>query len=356
METQFFTLSLNGQKWELTFGRETYADAFARMEFHSRLLSSLAPDADRVWREDDRMDADIVGWPKELTWVRTDDTTFLGTRSRGSELELEPYAEILSSALSGVIDGEESITGVKINRFSIRHEETILEYRFHGKGRTIAAFCVLFDLASHPRNDLEINIPRNLGIKTWPVNDSEEIQRTYGDPSKTADELRNEGWSRMGEGAGMEVSRNRIGGQIQQTYTLLRREQDMASQMQRSNISKRWKDALYESQNHTCQICLTQYDASLLEPDHRVPVIYEADHLSDENFLQKLMTLCRFCNQQKRETTKRLPADYDWNNSEWAYPERFDLEVIKKRILAYKGRAGSTDEAVRSAVDEVLGN
>lgn len=84
----------------------------------------------------------------------------------------------------------------------------------------------------------------------------------------------------------------------------------------------------------------------MLEPDHRIPVIYESDRLAEGNFKEKLMTLCRFCNQQKRETTKRVDGNYDWKNSQWAFPEKFEINVLKNRIKSYIKRSGESFEEV----------
>lgn len=312
------------------------------MEFYSRLLHSLAPDENRIWRKAKRLESEISGWPKNILWKRNGEMEFSGTLLEQDGFSIKQYTQILEAAMLGITEGEVSPTGSVLFRFSISNGKELFEYRFHGKGRTIAVLCVLYDMKAHPRNVLEINIPKKLAIQTWPLEVSEEMQRTYGDPSKTADELRNEGWPRIGEATSMLVFREKVGGQIQQMYQITKKEQTVDSQMLRSNISKKWKEELYKSQDYTCQICLLKYDAELLEPDHRVPVIYEADQLTEQNYKQKLMTLCRYCNQQKRETTKRLPADYDWGNSPWAYPEKFELEGIKRTINMRMKRTGKS--------------
>lgn len=313
------------------------------MDFFSRLLHSLSPDENGIWREKDRMAVEISGWPKNIIWKRTSEKSFSGKLITTDNFNIKQYSQILEAALVGITEGENGLGGSTLYRFSIGNGKQWKEYRFHSKSRTIAALCVLYDTAPHSRNHLEINIPKKFGPQIdWPFDASDELQRTYGDPSKTADELRNEGWSRLGENATMKVYRERVGGQIQQMYQISKTDQTTASQMMRTNIPRKWKNELYASQDFTCQICLTKYDADLLEPDHRVPVIYEADSLTEENYKEKLMTLCRFCNQQKRETTKRLPADYDWSNSPWAFPEKFDLDTAKKRMELYAKRVGKS--------------
>ncbi len=341
VETNLFKIAEKENLLELELKNKKLADTFARMDFFSRLLHSLAPDRNNVWRESKRLDVEISGWPKNIKWYRTGEKTFTGKITDKDDFVLKQYIQILENALLGVSEGESGLTR-KLYKFLIGNKNKWLEYRFHSKSRTIAALCVLYDLKAHSRNDLEINIPRNLAISIWPTEKRNDMQRTYGDPSKTADELRNEGWARIGEFAAMKVFREKIGGQIQQMYQLLKNEQTLQSQVLRSNIQNKWRLELYKSQNFTCQICLIKYDSEFLEPDHRIPVIYEADHLTENNFKDKLMTLCRYCNQQKRETTKRLPADYDWKNSPWAFPEKFDLEIIKRRISVYEKRTGKT--------------
>lgn len=303
----------------------------------------MALDAEGIWRAKDRLDVEIGGWPKNITWQRSGERVFSGQLQDKANFDLEQYSQLLEAALAGISEGEDSPAGAKLYRFSIGNSKELKEYKFHSKSRTIAALCVLYDKKAHARNHLEINIPKALGPQiAWPFEGGEELQRTYGDPSKTADELRNEGWPRFGEATAMKVYRERVGGQIQQMYQILKTDQTTESQMMRTNIPRKWKDALYASQDFTCQICLIKYEADMLEPDHRVPVIFEADGLTEENYKEKLMTLCRFCNQQKRETTKRLSADYDWTNSPWSFPEKFDFSLAKRRIELYAKRSGKS--------------
>jgi hypothetical protein len=104
----------------------------------------------------------------------------------------------------------------------------------------------------------------------------------------------------------------------------------------RTTIKKKWKNALFELHDNTCRICHTRYEnPKLLSPDHRIPAIIEAEDLTDKNFTKKLMTLCIYCNQTKREFTKKVSSDYDWQTSPWAYPEKFELEKIAEEIQRY---------------------
>jgi hypothetical protein len=244
------------------------------------------------------------------------------------------------SVLIGTTDNSERNS---VYHFSIGKENEWTNYYFSSKARTIAALCVLFDLAPHPRNDLELQVPAELGVQPSPTesksnSDGKEIRRTYGDPSKTADELRNEGWPRTGKNIGIRFFQQIIGGARQQMYQLTRREQHLESRVVRTNIPARWKLELYDSQNYTCRICHRKYAAKYLEPDHRIPVIVRLDELTESNFKQKLMTLCRYCNQVKREACKVIAEtepDYDWTTSPWAYPEKFEFEKIKREIESY---------------------
>lgn len=64
-------------------------------------------------------------------------------------------------------------------------------------------------------------------------------------------------------------------------------------------------------------------------------MIIQTDGLNEDNFKEKLMTLCRYCNQVKREACKVLPPDYDYTKSHWAYPEKFEVEKIRREIETY---------------------
>lgn len=343
-----FSLSLIKNLFSISFSTKALADDFGRMEFYSRVLHSLQPDTNNVWRANDRLDAEIRGWPKWMNWVRIAEKEFRGTHSIHDAEISKQYATTLSQILPDILVGVRDPAGRLIYRFSIGKETQWLSYSFNSKARTIAALCVLFDLTPHSRNDLELNVPENSGMKVWPPSNSPEIIRTYGDPSKTADVLRNEGWQRIGKEIGMKVFRQGIGRSQQQMYQLLRKEQHLGSQVMRTNIPRSWRLALYQSQDYTCQICHTRYPAKYLEPDHRIPVITQADELTKDNFKEKLMTLCRYCNQVKREACKVLPADYDWTRSPWAYPEKYELEKIKQEIETYaKTRRLSKKEVLR---------
>ncbi len=348
-KTKYFTAEVkSGNQIVLNFGRKQSANTFGRMDFYSRILHSLSPDTERIWRPKQRLNVEIRGWPKSIRWQRTRELSFTGKIEKGTTLDIQAYSYTLEIALDSILEGTAAKNMAHIYTFYIDNKEdfSFVKYQFHSKARTIAALCVLYDLKPHPRNDLELNIQKKFGPQNkWPLDeDLDSYQRTYGDPSKTADELRNEGWPRFGDNTSMKVFRQVVIGTQQQMYQIEKREQTLSSRVPRTNISKKWRDELFESQNYTCQICLNKYDPTLLEPDHRIPVIYEADVLTEDNFKEKLMTLCRYCNQQKRETTKRLPPDYDWKSSPWAYPEKFDALRVKQGIERIAKRKNITFE------------
>jgi len=309
-------------------------------ELFSKLLSSFTTDASGIWRPGKRTNFEIVGWPKHFNWIRTDIKTIIASTDDTEALDVYQYGEVLEKSLQGMTTRTDEPDGGSYYHFSIANQDEVFEYSFNDRARVVGALCVLFDLQAHPRNHLEVNIPaRHLSGLKWPLSgaDDDEVVRYYGDPSKTADVLRNEGWTREGSDAHMFVFRERINGQQQQMYKISTREQSREQQVKRTAIKSVWRTRLFEMQDYTCRICLNDYtsDPIQLSPDHRVPVIFQADNLDDDNFSEKLMTLCRFCNQQKREFTKRISIDYDWDNSPWAYPEKYRLESAKKNLLEY---------------------
>jgi hypothetical protein len=322
-------------KVAVSFSTKALADDFAKLDFYSRVLHSLTPDQNRIWRKGGRLDVEIKGWPKWMKWARVSEKEFRGSAAPDKTSILNTYVVALHQALTEVSIGTRGGASTPTYLFSIGKESLWTLYSFHSKGRTIAALCVLFDLAPHPRNDLELNVSEASGVQVWPPRTGSGVRRTYGDPSKTADALRNEGWPRSGTNAGIKVFREQVGGAQQQMYQLLRKEQHLESQVTRTIVQKRWKLELYESQNYTCQICHRKYPAEYLEPDHRIPAIVMTNGLMPDNIKDKLMTLCRYCNQVKREACKLLPPDYDWTTSHWAYPEKFELDKIKYEIETY---------------------
>ncbi len=344
----YIQISQKGTTLKLTLKSNAVSNEFGRMVFYSKILHSLKPDELRIWREADRLDLEIKGWPKTIKWQRIGEKEYKG-EIQVANFSLEKYATELETALERIGAGEVGENGSRLNIIEIGKGSLWKTYKFYSKARTIAALCVLYDLEPHPRNDLEINIPHNLQPQwAWPLfQEQDSVVRVYGDPSKTADVLRNEGWSREGDSPGMKVFNQIIGGARQQMYQLMRQDQDVTQQVMRTNIPTRWKRELYQSQDYTCRICGLRYEFEYLAPDHRIPVIFEADELTEENYKTKLMTLCRYCNQQKREFCKRITPDYDWQSSPWAYPEKFAIKKIR-------GEVDQFATIQRLSIDEVL--
>lgn len=334
-----FKAEIRNESMYINFSSSSIANVFMQTDFFSKLLSSFLPDSNGVWQPGQRTNYEIVGWPKQFKWERVSDKTVkLQTKLR--VVEAVEYSEVLEKSLQGILVRTEEEDGGSYYHFSIADADEVLEYSFNDRARVIAVLAVLYDLEPHPRSHLELNIAaRHIKGQRWPlttIEDDVEV-RYYGDPSKTADVLRNEGWTREGKDAHMFVFRERINGQQQQMYKISTREQSRTQQVKRTPIKPIWRTKLFQLQNYTCRICLNDYsnDVAQLSPDHRVPVIFQADNLTDSNFDTKLMTLCRYCNQQKREFCKRIGDEYDWDTSPWAFPEKYRLESVESGIREY---------------------
>ncbi len=338
----------------LDFKRSTDFKAIRQLEFSSRLLSALKPDKNNVWVPGKRSDFHFVGFPPSITWTFPEENTMVGTLEKGSSLKPKDFVNDLNYAIEGLCpEREESAT--PIYRFAISDGKTRFEYSFHSRARTICALAVLYDLDWHPRKDLEIWINPDLTDKLVPgaeVDHNKSPEQYYGDPSKTADVLRNEGWTREAADPFMFVEPRNINGQSQQHYRISQRDQPLDTQVKRSNIKPRWRNMLFERDRFTCQICMASYPGQLdyLSPDHRIPVVFEADNLTDENFLGKLVTLCRFCNQAKREFTKRVPFNYDWKTSPWSYPEKYRIQIIARQLNELKAQSGESLDSLLSEI------
>ena len=336
MESNYFTYIIEGNNVSLRFEKKSFLKTFMRMYFYSRLLHSLKPDvslSDKQWKEKERLNAEIIGWPKNVLCQYDGD---LNIKCRTTEgFDIEGYLVILDTALENFLEGEEDELNSSQHIFKIRHNDEVRTYKFYTTSRAICALCILYDLETHPRNDLEVNINSNLQtVKEIQDNNASKIMRVYGDPSKIADELRNEGWPRTGENPLMVAELQMFHGGSQQVYRLNTRDQDRDLQVKRTSIKAQWQRTLFETNRFTCKVCGNSYShtESYLNPDHRVPVIVQADMLTDENYMDKLMTLCRFCNQQKRETCKQCPYEQNCSECHWAWPEKFELRKIKEEI------------------------
>ncbi|MEM8720998.1 MAG: hypothetical protein AAGE84_17155 [Cyanobacteria bacterium P01_G01_bin.39] len=360
-ECKYFTLKFDGIGLNIVFEKKTCANTFARMYFYSGLLNSFKPNADAVWIPQKRLDVEIKGWSKNVSWNRTSDTIFEGNIADDVKLEFQDFSKVLESAIGNVFDGV-SIDGDKYYAFAIGNNLKWQEYLFKTRSRSICALCVLYDLKSHTRNELEVRISEQYKPKIRPSKVTGEeaiskfysdksnktVSRFYGDPSKTVDEMRNEGWTREGDNPSLIVKGGRGQGSTQQTYKLTSTKQNLSLQVARTTILQRWKTELFIMDDYTCKLCHTRHDnPRLLAPDHRVPVVIQADMLTEENYKDKLMTLCVSCNQRKREFTKKVTLDYDWNSSPWAYPEKFQLEKIEEDISRYS-------QANQKSFDDVI--
>ena len=241
--------------------------------------------------------------------------------------------------------------GVKYSIFQIgNHNEGWIEYKFQSASREVAALCMLYDLKPHPRNNIELwlepsdypsisNSPHN----NWPKSVTEN-KRYFGDPSKAVESLEKMGWPRHGADKTSMVSRDIFQGSRQEFYQLTQKQQQIKHMRIRKDISKKWRIAILERDNFTCLYCGRKHPKSemnsktgkhpQLDPDHRIPVNVKTDDSNDSNFLQNLMTLCSTCNQRKREITKKFQQndEHDWDNEEWAYPDRIDF--LENRILS----------------------
>ena len=312
----------------LTFQSKAQRKAIEKIILASRLLHSLKPNVNGIWTQTDtpRVNASIKGFTKNIKWQTVDELT-LKLNSIIDPLT-EHAIEQLKVSIAGFLlrSNPNDMFSRPLYSFEIinHDEETVYPYSFSGRGREIMALCVLWDKQPHPRNDLEVNF---------------QEKRTYGDPSKTVDELRNQGFpretDRSDNGTYISVTRSHSYNGQQEHYQLLRCDQSLDDMVGRSQIPPRYKRALFEHDNHTCGVCGNVYEAAYLAPDHRVPSIVEHDHLSPSNYLTKLQTLCVRCNQVKREACKKCPYARDCQNCEWAYPETAGLSIDSIKRLRH---------------------
>lgn len=327
------------------------ADAFGTWELASRLLHSLVFDVGQNrWVSSPRMDAAVLGWPKSIFWVRDGETTFTGRLAVGVSREdndLNVLLRDLSNALAAL--------GESPHRFSIIFEGQRIDYSFsQDRRRALVALCVLYDLQPQTRDALEVptSEPR---YTDWPL--PEPGSKTYGDPSKTVDALRNRGFPRQtdvatpGEAKLLTERVQVAGGRRQETYRLIDRHQDSDLEKHRSQIKATWQRDLYSEAGYRCNFCTREFRDSPkhLAPDHRVPAIVEADTLTESNFREKLQTLCRNCNQLKRELCKQCPFGRACRQCPWAYPEQFWLRPETIQLLIERAREAklSVDEFAR---------
>jgi len=353
--TPEYKISANTYSVMVEFSKQKHAQAFRQTEFASRLLHSFAPDSNGIWQPGSRLNCWIVGLPKTLNWSASSDKVLIGQFN--GAVDHDEITLNLSRLIDGLITKDRT-SGARYE-FSVTDGQAETQYKFNDRARVLIALCVLYDLEWHSRKELEVWINPDFTDKL-PSGANPRPNMSphfyYGDPSKTADVLRNEGWSRQGDGASMSVESKTVFGATMQCYRISTRDQAEVQQVRRSVIKKAWRRELFRVQDYTCQICLQKYEHSPeeLSPDHRIPVIYEADNLNEDNFKSRLMTLCRYCNQQKREVTKRFSADYNWEESPWAFPERFRLETAAYQVKAFCLQHNITEEDGIVALMEML--
>ena len=356
-----YTVSDDRKVLIFNFKSKSLCEAVGRFDFCSRLLYELTPDNNGVWKsnENGRLNAYIKGFPPEINWKRTAEKTLEATSNQPiSKMQVED----ISIAIKGVNGHKENDFTKKEYTFSIVDSETKeeFEYKFLGRARSVVAFCVLWDLANHPRNHLEVSKPNNLKfLAKYPQSTASQETRLYGDPSKTVDELRNEGFPRDTDqserGTYINVSREDMYGNKQEHYQLLNRQQSLIDRVGRSQIPDKYKSKLYEKSNYTCMNCGQQYEQRYLAPDHRVPSIVEADNLNQHNFLDVLQTLCVRCNQVKRESCKKCQYEHNCSQCAWAYPERYGItEATKIRLEKIAKSKGLLTEELMVKIAEKL--
>jgi len=351
-----FSVENFGNEVKINFQSQADLKAIRQLEFSSRLMYGLVPDEHNVWRPGKRTNFYIVGFPPGVYWKCLSHTVLIGKAIDGFVFD-EQYLEELSLAIEALC-GENPIEDAKY-QFSVTDGQKVIAYDFNSRARTICALAVLYDLEWHSRKDLEIWINPDYTDKLPPgeaPDHGRPEEQYYGDPSKTADVLRNEGWAREAAEPFMFVEARQVGRQSQQHYRITQIAQPRGTQVKRTTIKAQWRTKLFDAQNYTCQICLNGYmdTPDQLSPDHRVPVVFEPDNLDDSNYMEKLMTLCRYCNQAKREFTKRLKYDYDWGTSPWAYPEKFRMEMVTHQIQAIAAVTGKNVNVVISELLEQL--
>lgn len=350
---------LDSKTFELKVTNAPLCDAIGRFEFCSRLLHALSPDESGVWGpcNEPRIDAYISGFPPEVRWQRQGET-FTGV----STVELtESFSKELTRAIEGIQGCKPDEFSRTLYEFSIIDRSTarVYSYTFQNRSRPVVAFCVLWDQQNHPRDHLEVNrkasvlymASSNTGDPNGPT------VKTYGDPSKTVDELRNEGFPRetdqSSRGVYIEVTRGAQYETLQEHYKLLNRVQSLADQVGRSQTPAKFKKELYQRSGFACSNCGGVFEEKYLAPDHRVPSIVKADELSEANYLEVLQTLCVRCNQVKREACKKCPYEHDCKKCHWAYPEKFGVSVANVNKL--KKLADAEGTTINNYLDDLLG-
>ena len=346
----------SGTSFEVNFTSTQLCSAVGRLEFCSRLLYKLAPDREAIWHETPtpRVNAHIVGFPQEISWKRTDDSTLIGTSTSSIS---KVYFETLSSSIKAIKGSKKSEFNVTEFGFSIHDnsKNKTYDYIFDSRSRALVTLCVLWDGGNHPRDHLEVwRDPSVPFLADYPPvgSGTKEAIKTYGDPSKTVDELRNQGFPRNTDqsprGISLDITRATSYNTKQEHYKLVNRTQSQVDRVGRSQIPDKYKKQLYQASGYTCSNCGQKYSFEYLAPDHRVPSIVQSDNLTASNFKEVLQTLCVRCNQVKREACKKCPYEHKCDLCAWAYPEK--LGVSKASFDMLKSEADKLNLSINELV------
>lgn len=367
----------SGRRLRITFTKRLDVTRFIRWDFYSRILHSLRPkENEALWVKGSRLPVEIRGWPKVPRWNRISDLE-LESDALPDDWLAGDYKQLSADLKFGTqyAIGKVEYQGVKFSVFHIgNHDIGWSEYRFQSASREVAALCMLYDLEPHPRNHIELWMEpdeyppiSNSPHSNWPKS-VEENKRYFGDPSKAVESLEKMGWPRHGPDATSMVSRDVFQGSRQEIYQLTQCEQQLRHMRIRKDIPPKWRKEILERDDFTCLYCGRQYEQEdmnsktgkhpQLDPDHRIPVNVKTDDSDDSTFLENLMTLCSTCNQRKREITKKFQQndDHDWENEEWAYPDRQDF--LARRLLSiaimYSEKVGlPVDEAISELLENL---
>lgn len=339
----------SGPGVSLRFEKSKVANIFARWQFNSQILHSFVLDEDNppFWIEGERLNCHIQGFPPGVNFRRqiTNTQEFI---LEGEIDDLEDYANTLSVALNHILI-KHDFSNYQCIRFTIiQEDDSSLEYHFVKGGREVTGFMILYSLERLWRDQIRFYMdPRatywpQVSEWGWPDRIPADGE-LYGDPSKAIQSAEQSGWGGRYDDDDTAFSQGMgsYSNKPQKWYQFHTREQNIDAMRARSPIPRRWRVELHERDNWTCLYCGRTGDPDdwtgtgtsathrTLDPDHRIPVNIRSDELDDDNFLEHLMTLCKPCNQRKRELTKALQRDgfEDWDNWEWAHPERLDFVI-----------------------------
>lgn len=332
-----FTIKHNCNIVQVDFTSKQLCDAVGRLEFCSRLLYDLSPNTNAVWVKSrtPRINANILGFPKNISWSRKGKLTLIGTSNSAL---LKSYLAELATSITSIIGKKKNIFSPTEYAFTISDNDTRTNYSyvFDNRSRALVAFCVLWDGSNHPRDHLEVKRdPNVVYLAGFPLVKKET--KTYGDPSKTIDELRNQGFPRNTDesprGPSLKITRANNYGTKQEHYLLTKKTQSSLDRVGRSQIPKKYKKLLYENSRYVCNNCGQTFTFDYLSPDHRIPSIVKPDNLNPLNYMDVLQTLCVRCNQVKREACKKCPYGHQCLKCAWAYPETLGISQSSFKTL-----------------------